>query len=523
LEHEKAGRTPLGWSRVLAGPDGWFVIGFAIAATLGLVYLASVLTLGLNGTHIWRQSDSLSHILSLTPDADKAPLTDFLGRQRMYDVPIYQGTVAFFSDLFAVAPLSMARILNMFAFVGILVFLGRLAERLCPGAGLFAWFLAATSPPLLHYLSTPIPDPAVIFLCLLAVTCLGSHPRWSASLAASAFLFLVAAVMKSPVPYVFLAYALTYALLTEPRALRENAVAVVFVLAAALAGAVASEAIRIQFNLPRTDWGSPRYDWYFGTLAQRFDGTTWLIAIARLVAGLANNLLFAVGFLATALAIWKGNARVRASAIATTVACLAGWATFTNVYKIHDYYTLPLVVLVILAFSGAIAGVLTAPRAEPGQIYRPRVVIAMIAVFGISAAGMQKQSVFASDDVYAAMRHTLDGAERIAWISLDGHEARGPSPGGRLGKAFSRFETDIALTDCLAMSDRFDAIVVRGAPACGGVWQDTARSVVRGSTYSVFVWSPVRAGQWQSADGQWDRVFLMQRLPGFQDALRDTD
>jgi hypothetical protein len=192
--------------------------------SLSLILLASFYIIGssyvgLNGNHLQRQSDAYSQILGFLGEKHIRPFSNFSGETTIYDIPIYQFLVAKISSIAIADPLVAVKYIN-FVFFSLLSFSGyKLAEHLNKGSGFIYLFLITTSPLLLHYYSTPLPDVMAISLSLAGVTLLIKEVNW-VSLTISSILLFVSALIKSPVPFVFIVFYASYLLLNYN--IREN-------------------------------------------------------------------------------------------------------------------------------------------------------------------------------------------------------------------------------------------------------------------------------------------------------------
>jgi hypothetical protein len=182
----------------------WAVIASILAHILTTAYL------GIHGSHVWRQADSYAHILGFLQEEGLSPLQNFWGVRRIYDIPVYQLIVALLSTTLHLEPLAAARLLNCFlhslsAVAGIYI-----VRRFTTRGGTAFLVLFSASPHFLHYYTTPLPDILSIALSLVCLAAILSGP----SLHPALLLFwIIAVLIKSPIPFVFLLLAWTLHLL----------------------------------------------------------------------------------------------------------------------------------------------------------------------------------------------------------------------------------------------------------------------------------------------------------------------
>src|ERR1700756_5347877 len=65
-----------------------------IIASFAFVSIISASFVGLNGAHLWRQSDSYSQILGMIGKPGLGPFSLFEGGSAIFDIPIYEAIVA---------------------------------------------------------------------------------------------------------------------------------------------------------------------------------------------------------------------------------------------------------------------------------------------------------------------------------------------------------------------------------------------------------------------------------------------
>lgn len=340
------------WRRVvnaaLNARDRQIAVIVGVLSTMALVSTSYV---GLNGHHVWRQSDVLAQIYGFTGQKGMPPLGLFNGITVMFDVPIYEYLVALASRFTNTDPLVVARVVNA-AWWGLFLVAGFvIAERVMRRSGVLFVCFAASSPLFQQFFSVPLPDTMSLALAFAAVALLMTTQDWRVSVLASACLS-VAALIKSPIPFVLVAFFLTWFLLDRRsrsllRTWHGRAITLVPVAVASVS-AVAAEVIRKSAPGVVVTNESSDFGWYFGDWSLRWTPYYWSTMWAR--------------FLETFPFAWVGVAVlvvvIAAIALRPTDALrvfvppvlgfLAGWLVFSNVFVIHNYYEMAVTALIML-------------------------------------------------------------------------------------------------------------------------------------------------------------------------------
>ena len=306
--------------------------------------ISSAAYLGINGNHVFRQSDSLSAILSFSGWKGLGPMESFSGSPSWFATPIYEFIVSIAASVTGLQGAEGALAAAVFtdlACFWLLLFPGyRLAERMGLGSGVILIFLLATSPLYLHYYSVPLPDTLALALSVTAVSLL-TDERCGMLRTASALIALSAAcLIKSPVPFVLMAFFLTREALAGNIRKRWRLLALVSL--AAIVSALLPEYLRNRFLGSQNAFFAQDPVWYFGTADERLSMRFWKTMANRVTKAAPFRLLgFAYAMAAGAglvFCAWKGKL---SAAVPFIVSFLAGWLVFANVFFLHDYYSLP--------------------------------------------------------------------------------------------------------------------------------------------------------------------------------------
>lgn len=331
--------------------------------------ISSAAYLGINGNHVFRQSDSLSAILSFSGWKGLAQMESFSGSPSWFATPLYELIVSIAASVTglkgAEGALAAAVFTDLACFWLLLLSGYRLAERMGLGSGVILIFLLATSPLYLHYYSVPLPDTLALALSVTAVSLL-TDERCGMLCTASALIALSAAcLIKSPVPFVLMAFFLTREALLGNLRKRWRLLALVSL--AALVSALLPEYLRNRFLGSDNAFFAQDPVWYFGTADERLSMRFWKTMSNRVTKAAPFRALGALYAAAAGLGlvwcIWK---RKLSAALPFIVSFLSGWLVFANVFFRHDYYSLPTDFIFLLAVSLCAAGALRAlPRLPP--------------------------------------------------------------------------------------------------------------------------------------------------------------
>ncbi|WP_375405054.1 hypothetical protein [uncultured Amnibacterium sp.] len=332
---------------------------------LSLLYLVSTTYAALNGTHVWRQSDAFAQIMSFLGAKSMEPLQLFNQPATMFDTPIYEWLAATLSRITSSDPLVSARLVNDLFWCVFLLCGYRVTERIVSGAGLYFVFLAATSPVFLQYFAAPIPDGMALALSIAAIDVMATSVR-ALQLFSASLLFIVAALIKSPIPFVIIVF---FVVSTAVTALSERGVRgllrhwpMVIPLAAAMGATVAAEVIRkiVTHSTPAGE--AANFTWYFGTGSTRLQQYYWQTMLDRATASFASPALVAVVLLGLVVLLACAPHDFARLVLPPAAGFFAGWLVFANVFLLHDYYEMA--VSALLMIGSALALELLAQRAR---------------------------------------------------------------------------------------------------------------------------------------------------------------
>lgn len=449
---------------------------------------------GINGENIWRQSDVYAHILGFSGHKGMAPLHDFAGVKTIYDIPIYEYIVARLAQLVDTDVLIAARYVNLVSWIVLAVSGAHIAERLFAGSRVFFWMLAATSPLFLHYFATPLPDVMATSLSAAAVALLLDE-RFNnlRGTLAAVLLLIIAALIKSPVPFAFVVFYAFTALLNRPSTVdgilsRRN----LAVYAISAIAAVSAELIRRQFLGTNVGGFAQDPSWYFGTLSMRLSADFWLTILRRLVHDYSHPLLVLFIILATIFFIdKKGRAGFRQVAPGY-IAFATGWLTFANVFTEHNYYQIPVTALLFISASIVLAHAVQELEPRVSQLstrlggvpLRHAVILFMAAVAPILMIYGYQLSNYRAPNFFESAKYLLRDSRHLLWV---GDEDVGPIPGGMTATPFTRIPAAEFEANCDRLVAENTAIIVKGESACLGRYRHQATSFINDSRFLIYI------------------------------------
>ena len=425
--------------------------------------ISSAAYLGINGNHVFRQSDSLSAILSFSGWKGLGPMESFSGSPSWFATPIYEFIVSIAASVTGLQGAEGALAAAVFtdlACFWLLLFPGyRLAERMGLGSGVILMFLLATSPLYLHYYSVPLPDTLALALSVTAVSLL-TDERCGMLRTASALIALSAAcLIKSPVPFVLMAFFLTREALAGNIRKRWRLLALVSL--AAIVSALLPEYLRNRFLGSQNAFFAQDPVWYFGTADERLSMRFWKTMANRVTKAAPFRLLgFAYAMAAGAglvFCAWKGKL---SAAVPFIVSFLAGWLVFANVFFLHDYYSLPTDFIFFLAAALCIAGALRAlPRLPP--FFRKSWPYALgAAALALTVSGKSLSGIGDAAFPHAASWFLRDTDVMLYSSEGNGYYDDGNVPGGLFLTPFRRVPRQDLERNCRKYLNEYSAIAV---------------------------------------------------------------
>jgi len=460
------------------------VTGFAVLSIISASYV------GLNGNHVWRQSDSYSQILGMLGQPGLGPLDMFHGGRAMFDFPIYQAIVAVLAAITDGEPLLIVRILGAVLFV-IFVFAGaQTAQMIQPGAGLVLATLLATSPLYLHYFATPLPDLLCLTCSAVALVLLissGNGARYWLALS----LIVVSTLIKAPVPFVFLAFYVTWTLVNWRPALsgRRSWIRFSGLLIASLGAAIVAELLRFDIN-PKL---SLRWEFYFGLPTDRISPATWQTARDYASEAFAFSWLATAAVMALVLYLVLTRSEGFRLLLPLVVGFASGWLVFTKLYVWHDYYGLPTTFMVLMAVSIAVRG-LAVRIAQRVQLLSKAAPVLLVLAVPLMIMYGHKISSYSVTSEGQAMRFLLRDAQHFVYVSNEDPDDWRPVVGGLTAKPFTLVSQSEFERSCVEILHQERAVVINrlkvedGPSPCLSIIRESGASFMKGPQYQVLSW-----------------------------------
>jgi hypothetical protein len=402
------------------------------------------------------------------------PLDNFFSERSMYDVPIYQLIVAGISTLLQADPLFVVRCIDLtlwfLALVGGLLIIYRYTNSV----SVYFMLLMATSPLILHYYSVALPDNLAISLSVVGLYLL--LRRELASTAIAAILLTIAALIKSPIPFVFVVFYLSeWAINPSERSFSKSALALLAIpVACSLVGALAAEEFRkVVLGVGGTGFAQDP-SWYFGTIEQRFSLDYFSAIAQRLHDAFPYRLLFELSEVIVIIGLSLDLRKNIVAALPFVASFLSGWVVFANLYIVHDYYQLP-VTIIYFMFVAVCADTLSKrlfaelkdhPWAQSklmrtGRNYALCLASVLMVIF------MSKFSDFRRETIWAGLEAILHSTNRVLYVDdFTSYNYGNPTIGGYLKTSIVRIPRGAFESNCDEFTGIYRAILVIGDSAC---------------------------------------------------------
>lgn len=440
---------------------------WVIVTTVLLVSACTILgsaALGLNGHHVWRQADVLAQIEGFYHGKYVTPFENYFSQKICFDIPIYQALVASFARVFDIAPLYVARVLNFVSYVVVLVAGQFYINVRHKGSWLAYCILLGASPLVLHYFSVPLPDVFCIALNVAALVFLLSETLPMVLLGSLAF--AVSAFIKSPVTFVFVVYycfvsILDPALFNDRARLLRRIIPLCFALAGAIGSEMTRQAVLQADQLAKIG----DYNWYFGSLSMRLQPVFYEKMLMRTLDSFPVHLLGIALFANVALNAFVERRATLTTALPYVIAFLSGWMIFSNVYFMHDYYELPVTILMFFGLAEFVA--MTANRFGGAFVLRIGEKVGYgcfaaalaILLYIAPSIGSKSAPVFV-DGVKYSLRHS----DRLLLVTDDTRP--NPAMGGLTNTKFVIVPKQQFETNCDAYLAQYPGILVSSGSQC---------------------------------------------------------
>lgn len=452
-------------------------VALSVFSCIALGYILSAAYLGINGAHTFRQADVYGHILGFLNFKDFTPFDRFIaGSKQVFDIPLYQILIASLSTLFNADPLVATRFVNA-GLWGMSAYLGFRLAQAHGGrfSGLLFVYLFSTAPLVLHYFSVPLPDILAIALSLAGLVCLdnpgdrGVKPLFTAGVWLS-----IATLIKSPVPFIFIGFYFLNHCLSHHGALRSRALFLktifpfIILLSLLLFVAIMAEQLRITMVGGAAGRFAQNAEWYFGRLDLRFSCLFWQTLWIRmdLFGPWKFGIIYCV-FLAVST-LFCFNKKQFFLSVAAVVAFFAGWMIFSNLYVVHDYYQLPVAILIQLSFAVSLSHVIDSvlTRVDGRRETQAAGVLVLILV-GLSlfqVITQQSLSNRSRKSVYPAIEYALRNEDSLLIVTAD--KGRWPVTGGLASTKTTSVSPDIFERDCDQFLSAYPAVLAEGFSPC---------------------------------------------------------
>ncbi len=402
--------------------------------------------LGINGNHVFRQADVYGNLLGILHIRDFSLFDLFSerkpwGNSAVFDLPVYQYLVALTSWLLHKDPLVSVRYINL----GMWLITAGAGYYICSLlnnrlAGVFFIALLSTSRIFLHYYSVPLPDIMAIAFSMVATAILiREEYHWRYYLLALAFVLLAASI-KSPIPFVFLIFAATYKIQSGNisgssliKKIQQQLPLLSFLLVC-LCFVLLIEYYRSLLMSQTGSKSGHLWQWYFGSIDLRLSWEFWNTILKRFDRWFPGFLLF---FIVVSYAVkrWHFSEKNRIIFISALFSFFSGWLIFSKVYKIHDYYQLPIAIIMFISFASSLSCLVGG--LERKKLLSPWFLrflpLFFTALLLLQLALIKPYSVKSRTSFWTSVEYALEKDKRFLLVSDD---LNNPAVGGRVSTRF---------------------------------------------------------------------------------------
>ena len=467
---------------------------FFFLLLLGAFSIIGSSYVGLNGNHVWRQSDAYSQILGFMGIKGIMPLSDFFGKTAIYDMPIYQYLVARISDLLKAEPLVVSKYFNFLFWLILLQSGGLIADKFEKGSAVIFWILVSTSPLFLHYYATPLPDVMAVSLSVMAVAILILKNNNTKFALVAVALFIIAALIKSPIPFVFLVFYGVYLLVFYESAHNCRRFYLIngLVFVTSLVSALTAEAIRKVILNTNVAGFSQDPVWYFGTFKNRINAELWHMVYVRITQATSFRITAIILFVTIVIYIFIQQKNAIRNLAPFIIAFFSGWLTFTNLYYVHDYYQLPSMVVFFVASSIVVHFLIkwlndkkwVSAVKRTGCSFSEIIVIALVLLTPFIMLKMPKISKYETENIYDSIRYALRDLKEFVWIT---DQLDDPIIGGLTKTKFKVVNKNDLEKNCEQILSSNTAVLINGESSCLKEHKVSATTYIEDAGYQLYV------------------------------------
>lgn len=342
-------------------------------------------------------------------------------------------------------------------------------------AGLSFLFFMATSPLILHYYSVPLPDTFSIALSMVALVILFYYKATYGSVFLSIPFLVIATLIKSPIVFIFILFYLFYGLFAKDiyfstqisTTIRKN-LSLLLLFVILLVSAISAELLR-KYLLGGLDGFGFAQDpsWYFGTWDQRTQVFFW----QRIMNDLDESGIypFSVIYLTILLVsvFIERSKTLFAIHFTAILSFFAGWLIFSNLYEKHDYYKLPVTIVLFISLSVSLSFVIKHLQAKyrNHKIYFLKPTIVSLTIVGtLYILSMQ---YYISDREYSRVFSQAKDALKSynSFLNVGGNSSD-PTLGALLGTKYKTMSIKEFDKNCLYDAYKYQAIVIKKENTC---------------------------------------------------------
>ena len=226
--------------------------------------------------------------------------------------------------------------------------------------------------------------------------------------------------------------------------------------------------------------------WYFGDLTMRLSKNFWITMYHRLRdSGPFNFVLIYTVTTLLALSVSRSK-KLLIFTIVSSGTFLIAWLTFSNVYRVHDYYELPVTIIMFISFSVSLSFVFdTLLKKHPSLVNFRANLVFFVSVLLLLSYLLKFQhyiSYKSRTNFFKAVEYGLKDEHQFLFVSnnINGN----PAPGGMLSTKFKPISSLADFDQNCTEAFPYKNILIEGQSICSEKLRNMASSYLKDSKYT---------------------------------------